>query len=78
MTQLGWLGRKTSTQTKKEQHQNWKFSDKNSDIFHIENHWGSSNEYSQSMFFWAEIRKIMYTPVNPCFTVQKFKWVKII
>ena len=25
---------------------------------------GSSNEYPQSMF-WAEIRKIMYTPVNP-------------
>ena len=26
--------------------------------------WGSSNEYPQSMF-WAGIRKIMYTPVNP-------------
>ena len=25
---------------------------------------GGSNEYPQSMF-WAEIRKIMYTPVNP-------------
>ena len=28
-----------------------------------------SNEYSQSMF-WAEIRKIMYTPVNPSFTIK--------
>ena len=28
---------------------------------------GGSNEYSQSMF-WSEIRKIMYTPVNPSFT----------
>ena len=29
---------------------------------------GSSNEYPQSMFL-SEIRKIMYTPVNPSFTV---------
>ena len=29
---------------------------------------GSSNEYPQSMFL-AEIRKIMYTPVNPSFTI---------
>ena len=29
---------------------------------------GVSNEYPQSMF-WAEIRKIRYTPVNPSFTV---------
>ena len=29
---------------------------------------GGSNEYPQSMF-WAEIRKIMYTPVNPNFTI---------
>ena len=28
---------------------------------------GGSNEYLQSMF-WAEIRKIMYTSVNPIFT----------
>ena len=27
-----------------------------------------SNEYPQSMF-WAEIRKLMYTPVNPSFTI---------
>ena len=25
---------------------------------------GSSNEYSKSMF-WAEITKLMYTPINP-------------
>ena len=30
--------------------------------------WGGSNEYPQSMF-WSEIRKIMYTPVNPSFTI---------
>ena len=60
---------------------NWKFSDKkNSDIFHISAQnidcgyslepprRGGSNEYPQSMF-WAEIRKIMYTPVNPSFTI---------
>ena len=29
---------------------------------------GGSNEYPQSMF-WAEIRKIMYTPVNPSFII---------
>ena len=29
---------------------------------------GGSNEYPQFMF-WAEIRKIMYTPVNPSFTI---------
>ena len=34
-------------------------------------HQGSSNEYPQSVFFLAEIRKIMYTPVNPSFTIQK-------
>ena len=57
------------------------FQIKNSDIFHISaqnidcgyslelpNRRGSSNEYPQSMF-WAEIRKIMYTPVNPSFTI---------
>ena len=30
--------------------------------------WGGSNEYPQSMF-WAEIRKIMYIPINPSFTI---------
>ena len=53
---------------------------KNSDIFHISAQnidcgyslepprRGSYNEYSQPMFL-AEIRKIMYTPVNPSFTI---------
>ena len=31
-------------------------------------HRGGSNEYPQSMC-WAEIRKIMHTPVNPRFTI---------
>ena len=56
------------------------FQIKNSDIFHISaqnidcgyllelSQRGSSNEYPQSMFC-AEIRKIMYTPVNPSFTI---------
>ena len=30
--------------------------------------WGGSNKYPQSVF-WAEIRKLMHTPVNPSFTV---------
>ena len=61
---------------------NWKFSDKNSDIFHISAqniqcklwalveppHQGGSNEYPKSMFS-AEIKKIMCTPVNPSFTI---------
>ena len=60
---------------------NWKFSDKKlCKNFHISAQnidcWyslepprrGGSNEYLQSMF-WAEIRKIMYTPVNPSFTI---------
>ena len=57
------------------------FSDKNnSDIFHISAQnidcgyslepprRGGSNGYPQSMFC-AEILKIMYTPVNPSFTI---------
>ena len=56
------------------------FQIKNSDIFHIPAQnidcgysleaprRGGSNKYLQSMF-WAEIRKIMYTPVIPSFTV---------
>ena len=55
------------------------FQIKNSDIFHISAQnidcgyslepprRGGSNECPQSMF-WAEIRQIMYTPVNPSFT----------
>ena len=68
-----------------------KFSDKKSDIFHISAQnkdcgyslepprRGGSNEYSQSMF-WADIRKIMYTPVKPQFYCIKvgFKGVNII
>ena len=56
------------------------FQVKNSDIFHISAQnidcgyllepprRGGPNEYPQSMF-WAEIKKIMYTPVNPSFTI---------
>ena len=59
---------------------NENFQIKNSDIFHISAQnidcgyslepprRGGSNEYPQSMF-WAEIWKIMYTPVNPSFTI---------
>ena len=61
---------------------NWKFSDKNLRYFHISAQnidcgyslepprRGGSNEYPQSMF-WAELRKIMYIPVNPSFTIEK-------
>ena len=63
----------------------WKFYNQRnkSDIFHISAQnidcgysleppqWGGSNEYPQSMF-WAEIRKLMYTPVNPSFTILKW------
>ena len=60
--------------------ENENFHIKNSDIFHISAQnidcgyslepprRGGSNEYPQSMFR-AEIRKIMYTPVNPSFTI---------
>ena len=53
---------------------------KNSDIFYISAQnidcgyslepprRGGSNEYPQSMFL-AEIRKLLYTPVNPRFTI---------
>ena len=56
------------------------FQIKKSDIFHISAQnidygyslepprRGGSNEYPQSLF-WAEIRKIKYTPVNPSFTI---------
>ena len=48
---------------------NWRFSEKNSEIFHISaQNIDCSNEYPQSMF-WAEIRKKMHTPVNPSFTI---------
>ena len=53
---------------------------KNSDIFHISAQnidcgysleppqRGGSNEY-HNLCIWEEIRKIMYTPVNPSFTI---------
>ena len=56
------------------------FREKTSDIFHISAQnidcgyaleppqRGGTNEYLQSML-WAEIRKIMYTLVNPSFTI---------
>ena len=61
---------------------NENFQIKNSDIFHISAQnidrgyslepprQGGSNEYPQSMFF-EQKRKIMYTPVNPSFTILK-------
>ena len=60
--------------------QNWKFSDKKTDIFHISAknidcgyllelpHRGGSNKYPQSMFL-SRNKKIMYTPVKPGFTI---------
>ena len=69
---------------------NWKFSDKNSDIFHISAQnidcgyslepprRGGSNEYPQSMFL-EEVRNIVYTSVNPVYCINMgFKGVKII
>ena len=65
------------------QKKNENFQIKNSDIFYISAQnidcgyslepprRDGSNGYRQSMF-WAEIRKIMNTPVNPSFTVQKW------
>ena len=59
------------------------FQIKNSDIFYISvqnidcgyslepPRRGCSNEYPQSMVY-AVIRKIMYTPVNPSFTILKW------
>ena len=58
------------------------FQMKNTDIFHISaqnidcgysseprhHRRGGSNEY-HNLWFRAEIRKIMYTPVNPSFTI---------
>ena len=58
----------------------WKFSDKKFQCFHISAQnidcgyplepprRGGSNEYPQSMLL-SKIRKIMYTPVNPSFTI---------
>ena len=64
-------------------HQKFEVSDKNSYIFHISAknincgylleppRGGGSNKYPQFMFL-AEIRKIMYTPINPSFAIQKW------
>ena len=46
------------------QKKNWKFSDKNSNIFHI-----SAQNIGHNLCFWAKIIKIMYTHVNPSFTI---------
>ena len=60
---------------------NWKFSDKNSDIFHIsaQNINCSSNEYPQSMFLSRNKKNNVY-PCKPQFYYIKvgFKGVKII
>ena len=70
---------------------NWKFSDKNSDIFHISAQnidcrhssepprQGSSNEYPQSMFLCTNKKYTVY-PCKPQFYYIKvgFKGVKII
>ena len=70
---------------------NWKFSDKNSDIFHISAQnidcgyslepprWGSSNQYPQSMFLSRNKKNSVY-PCKPQFYYIKvgFKGVKII
>ena len=62
---------------------NWKFSHKKPWYFNISAQnidcgyplepprRGGSNEYQQPMF-WAEIRNIMYTPLNPSFTIEKW------
>ena len=70
---------------------NWKFSDKNSDIFHISAQnidcgysleppwWGGSNKYPQSMFLSRNNKNNVY-PCKPQFFYIKvgFKGVKII
>ena len=66
----------------------WKFYNKKNENFHYDifhssaqniycryalepPRWGGSNAY-HNLCFWAEIRKIMYNPVNPSFTIQKW------
>ena len=60
---------------------NWKFSDKNSDIFRISAQnidcgysleppgRGGFGEHPQSMFLSRNKKKVMYTPLNPSFTI---------
>ena len=62
----------------------WKFhhqklktiSDKNSDIFHVSAQNIDCAEAvltsTHKLCFWAEIRKIMYTPLNPSFIIWKW------
>ena len=48
------------------------FQIRTSDIFHISAQnidCGRSRAETHNLYFWAEIRKIMYTPVNPSFTI---------
>ena len=52
----------------------WTFSEKNADIFHIST---QNIDYldeavrtsTHNLCFWAEIGKLIYTPVNPSFTI---------
>ena len=61
----------------------WKFSDKK--ILYFTYFWSKHRLWvlvrtvskavltsTHNLCFWAEIRKIMYTPVNPSFTIQKW------
>ena len=69
--------------------QNWKFLDKNSDIFHISSqnidcgyslelpHWGSANEYPQSMLLSRNKKNKVYL-CNIYYIKVRFKGVKII
>ena len=47
----------------------WKFSDKNLDFFLISAQNIDCGYSLEQSMFWAEIRKLMYTPVNPSFTI---------
>ena len=71
--------------------ENENFQIRNSDIFFIPAQnidcgysleppqWGGSTEYPQYNYVRAQKRKIMYTPVNPSFTIKNgVKGVKII
>ena len=70
---------------------NWKFSDKNSDIFHISAqnidcgyllelpHWGGSNEYPQTMCLSRNKKNNVYPCKSPFYYIKVgFEGVKII
>ena len=70
---------------------NWKFSDKNSDIFNISAqhiycwyslelpYWGGSNEYPQSMFLSRNMKNNVYSCKPQFYYIKvRFKGVKII